>query len=168
MEKEVDSYRYVSRLTGRIIRSWTKDGPPADFPWTPLEKPLAECTVALISSAGIALHTDQPFDQEGERQNPWWGDPSYRRIPQDTTEKEVGIYHLHVNPRYALQDLNCMMPLQRLQELAEQGEIGRAAPTHYSMMGYILRPETLLQETAPAMIADLQSEDVDVVVLVPV
>lgn len=168
MTREVDSYRYVSRLTGRIIRNWVKDGPPANFPWTPLEKPLSACTVALISSGGVSLTTDQPFDQEGERQNPWWGDPSYRRIPHDTTEKDIIISHLHINPQYAYKDLNCMFPLQRLQELELLGEIGQSAPTHYSIMGYILRPDTLIHETTPKLIADLHAEEVDAVVLVPV
>jgi hypothetical protein len=43
----------------------------------------------LLSSAGIALKDDQPFDQEGERQNPWWGDPTYRVLPKTATEKDV-------------------------------------------------------------------------------
>lgn len=166
--KEVDSYRFVSRLTGRIIRNWVKDGPPADIPWTPLARPLADCTVALISSAGVALKTDSPFDQEGERQNPWWGDPSYRRIPRDATENDVTISHLHINTAHPQQDINCVFPLQRLLELEAMGEIGRSAPTHYSIMGYILRPETLIEETTPQIIADLQAENVDVVALFPV
>ncbi len=35
------------------------------------------------------------------------------------------------------------------------------------MMGYILQPETLLKETAPAIIHNLRAERADVVVLVP-
>jgi hypothetical protein len=53
-----------------------------EIPWTPLSKPLADSTVALLSSVGLALKTDRPFDQEGERRNPWWGDPSYRILPR--------------------------------------------------------------------------------------
>jgi D-proline reductase (dithiol) PrdB len=167
MEKQVDSYRFISGLTRRMIKSWIDLEKPRPIPWTPLAKPLSQCCVALFSSAGIALKTDRPFDQDGERRNPWWGDPSYRSLPKTATEKDVCVYHLHVDPRYAEQDLNCLFPLQRLQGLEQAGEIGRLAPRHYSIMGYILQPAELLEKTTPAIISNLKEDDVDVVVLVP-
>ncbi len=168
MNKEVDSFRFTSRFTERIVKSWVKREQVTEIPWTPLAKPLEQSTLAFISTAGIAMHGDQPFDQEGERQDPWWGDPTFRQIPQTASADDIEIYHLHVDPRYAKEDLNCLLPLQRAQELVVKAEIGRLAPTHYSIMGYILRPRVLLEETTPAIIAQLQQEGVDVVVLVPV
>jgi D-proline reductase (dithiol) PrdB len=167
MDKQVDSYRFISGLTRRMIKSWIDLEKPRPIPWTPLTKPLSQFVVALLSSAGIALKTDRPFDQEGERQNPWWGDPSYRSLPKTATEKDVRVYHLHVDPRYAEQDLNSLFPLQRLQELEQAGEIGHSAPRHYSIMGYILQPAELLEKTIPAMIRNLKEDGADVVVLVP-
>jgi D-proline reductase (dithiol) PrdB len=167
MTETVDSYRFISGITKRMIRSWISAERPREIPWTPLAKPLADCTVSLISTAGIALKTDQPFDQEGERRNPWWGDPSYRILPVSATSQDVRLYHLHIDPSYAEQDLNCLFPLGRLQELAQTREVGRAAPRHYSTMGYILRPEQLLAETVPALIRNLKEDYADVVVLVP-
>ena len=149
MDKTADSYRFISGITKRMIKSWISMERPREIPWTPLAKPWSECTVSLISSAGIALKTDRPFDQEGERRNPWWGDPSYRILPSATTSQDVRLYHLHIDPSWAEQDLNCLFPLGRLQELAQVGEIGRMAARHYSIMGYILRPEQFLAETAP-------------------
>lgn len=167
MDKQVDSYRFISGITKRMIKNWIGMEKPRPIPWTPLPRPLAGCTVALISSAGIALKTDRPFNQEGERQNPWWGDPSYRILPKAATAQDVRLYHLHIDPRYAEQDLNCLFPLQRLQELEQSGEIGRAALRHYSIMGYILQPAVLLVETTPAIIRNLKEDQVDVVILVP-
>jgi D-proline reductase (dithiol) PrdB len=167
MDRPVDSYRFISGITKRMIKSWISMEQPRAIPWTPLAKPLADCTVALLSSAGVALKTDRPFDQEGERRNPWWGDPSYRVVPNTAASQDVRLYHLHIDPSYAEQDLNCLFPIQRLRELAASGEIGRAAPRHYSTMGYILRPEQLLAETAPALIRNLREDFADVVVLVP-
>ena len=167
MAKAVDSKRFLSGITKRLVKSWIKLETPREIPWTPLAKPLSDCTVALISSGGLALKTDRPFDQEGERQNPWWGDPSYRVIPRTATEEDVNIYHLHVDPAFVTQDLNCLLPLQRLAEMEAAGEIGRAAPSHYSFMGYTVQPEALLQESTPAIIDHLQNEEVDVVVLIP-
>lgn len=167
METQVNSYRFITGLTRRMVKNWIKIETPRPIPWTPLPKPLAECTVAMISSGGIALKTDVPFDQNGERENPWWGDPSYRILPQKTTAEDIRVYHLHVNPSFAEQDLNCLFPLERLLDLEEAGEIGRSASSHYSYMGYILEPESLLEESVPDIIGHLQADEVDVVILVP-
>lgn len=168
MTKTVDSYRFITGIARRMIKNWARMEKPRPIPWTPLDKPLSECTVALLSSAGIALRNDTPFDQEGERQNPWWGDPSYRILPKTATQEQVRLYHLHIDPAYAEQDLNCLFPLQRLQEMEDSGRIGRSSPRHYSIMGYILNPQVLLNETVPAIIRDLKEDQADVVVLVPV
>ena len=137
MEKTVDSYRYLSGMSKRMVKNWIKLENPRPIPWTPLPRPLSECTVALISTAGLALKTDAPFDQEGERRNPWWGDPSYRVLPRTATEADVeSHHHLHIDPSFARRDLNCLFPILRLNELAEAGVIGRAASRHYSFMGY--------------------------------
>jgi D-proline reductase (dithiol) PrdB len=165
--KQVDSYRFLDRSTKKLVQAWIGLETPREIPWTPLSKPLEESTVALISSAGLALKTDRPFDQEGERQNPWWGDPSYRLLPRTATEEDVRLYHLHIHPRVAEQDLNTILPLQPLLELEDGGEIGCSAANHYSFMGYILEPRVLLEESTPAMIRHMQRDGVDVVVLVP-
>jgi D-proline reductase (dithiol) PrdB len=167
MTKTVDSYRFISGITRRMIKNWINMEQPRPIPWTPLSKPLSECTVTLLSSAGIALKTDRPFDQDGERRNPWWGDPSYRILPKNATQEDVRLYHMHIDPSYAEQDLNCLFPLEHLQEMERRGRIGRMAPRHYSIMGYILNPEELLCETVPALIRNLKEDLTDVVVLVP-
>jgi len=164
----IDSYRYVDFATRQIMKAWTGRQEPGEIPFAPLAKPLRECTVALLSTAGIARTDDRPFDQEGERRNPWWGDPSYRRIPLGTTEKDIRIYHLHIDPRFGETDLDVVLPMRRLAELAAEGVVGRPAPTHYSTMGYILDPAELVEKTAPAIAASMHDEHVDAVVLVPV
>ena len=166
MNKTVDSYKFIGGITKRMIQTWIKMETPREIPWTPLAKPFSECRVTLLSSGGIALKTDRPFDQEGERQNPWWGDPSYRIIPRGTKAEEIKLYHLHVDPDSET-DLNSLLPIDRLIELETEGEIGSAAQSHYSTMGYNLQPQVLLQETVPAIIRNLRDEEVDVVVLVP-
>jgi D-proline reductase (dithiol) PrdB len=169
--KQVDSYRFLDRLTQKLVQSWTEleaeRGSHAKIPWAPLSRPLAHSTVALISSAGLALKTDRPFDQEGERQNPWWGDPSYRILPRRATSQDVALYHLHIHPRVVERDLNTLLPLQRLLELEDDGEIGRSAAHHYSFMGYILQPQVLLEESTPAMIEHMRGDGVNVVILIP-
>ena len=172
MGDQVDSFRFLDFATKKVVEGWIAKGTPEEVvggsPWAPLGKSQEECTVAIISSGGIALKSDTPFDQEGERKNPWWGDPSYRVIPRTATEEEVEIYHLHVDVNFGRQDLDCVLPLRRLAELEEAGEIGRVAPRHYSFMGYIIDPSALLQDSAPAIIEHLQEDQVDLVLLVPI
>ena len=114
MTRVVDSYRFLDGITRKLVRSWIKLETPREIPWTELSKPLSECTVALISSGGIALKTDRPFDQEGERRNPWWGDPSYRIVPNTVKTEDVRVYHMHINPHPTESDLNCLLPIERL------------------------------------------------------
>jgi D-proline reductase (dithiol) PrdB len=164
----IDSYKFVDFATRQIMKAWAARQEPGEIPFTPMRKLLRECTVALVSTAGIARNDDRPFDQEGERRNPWWGDPSFRRIPFGTTERDIRVHHLHIDPKFGEQDLDVLLPMRRLAELAEQGMVGRVAPTHYSFMGYILDPTALMEQSAPAIAACLHDEHVDAVVLVPV
>lgn len=163
----IDSYRYLDFISRQVIQAWVGREKPRPIPWTPMRKPLAKSAVALISTAGIALHSDVPFDQDGERKNPWWGDPSYRVVPHGTTEAEVELYHLHIDTHFGKEDLDVVLPTHRLEELVREGVVGRSAHSHYSMMGYILRPRVLEEETAPAIAAKMNEEGVDAAVLIP-
>jgi D-proline reductase (dithiol) PrdB len=163
----IDSYRFLDFASRQVMKAWTARERPGVVPFTPLVKPLAECVVALVSTAGIARHDDRPFDQEGERRNPWWGDPSFREIPLGTTERDVRLYHLHIDPRFGEADLDVVLPMRRLSELVQQRVVGRSASRHYSIMGYILDPDVLVRETAPAIAARMHDDGVDVAALVP-
>jgi len=150
-----------------MVKTWAKLEPVPGIPWTPLDKPLSDCTVVLISSAALALKDDTPFDQEIEQKNPWISDPSYRVLPADTRTGDVTLYHLHVAPQFVDADLNVLLPLERFEELVQCGEIGSLAKSHYSFTGYTLDPAELLEISTPAIIRNLRDEAVDVVVLVP-
>ena len=52
-----------------------------------------------------------------------------------------------------------------LHELA--GEIGRSAPSHFSIMGYLLDPTEMLERSIPEIIRRMRTEQVDVVLLAP-
>ncbi len=165
----IDSYRFLDFATRQIIKAWAKREAQEKrpIPWMPMAKPLAECAVALLTTAGVARRDDIPFDQERERQNPWWGDPTYRTVSQGTTEAEVRLYHLHIDPRFGQEDLDVVLPMRRLSELASEGIVGRPADTHYSIMGYQLRPQVLESETAPAIALEMKARGVDAAALVP-
>jgi D-proline reductase (dithiol) PrdB len=163
----IDSYRFLDFATRQVMKAWAAREKPGKIPFTPLTKPMGECTVALLSTAGIARNDDRPFDQEHERRDPWWGDPGFRVIPPGTTERDVRIYHLHIDPRFGEADLDVVLPMRRLAELAQERVVGRPAPAHYSIMGYILEPTVLVNETAPAIAEPMRRDGVDAAALVP-
>jgi D-proline reductase (dithiol) PrdB len=166
-EMAIDSYRFLDFASRQIMKAWAARQGHGVIPFTPLPKALRDCTVALVCTAGVARNDDRPFDQEGERRDPWWGDPSFRAIPLGTTEKDVRLYHLHIDPRFGEADLDVVLPMRRLAELASEGVVGRPAPTHYSVMGYILEPKELVEKTAPAITELMRAEHVDAAALVP-
>jgi D-proline reductase (dithiol) PrdB len=154
------------------LRVWiSKDIPNQPFsgkiPWTPLEKSISETTFTLMTSAGISMKSDPPFDMEGEKAQPTWGDPSYRQIPKTANENDIEVNHLHVNTAYIKQDLNVMLPLARFQEFEQEGFIGKLAPTCYSYYGYQMDPTVLLTETMPQVAEKMRQESVEAVLLTP-
>ncbi len=163
----IDSYRFLDFASRQIMKAWADRQESGPIPFAPLAKPLHECTVALVSTAGVARNDDRPFDQEGERRDPWWGDPTFRAIPLGTTEKDVRLYHLHIDTRFGEADLDVVLPMRRLTDLCAEGVVGRPASTHYSMMGYILDASELVEKTAPAIAERMRAERVDAAALVP-
>jgi len=167
--REVDSWRFLPPSLARLLKARLDAAPPVtDIPFSPLTEPLVSARIALLSTAGVSCPPDPPFDMDGERANPMWGDPSWRRIPATATAADVEVNHLHVDTTYAQQDLNVVLPLQRLAELVAVGEVGSMAPTHYSVMGYQLDATTQLTESAPAIAASMRAENVTGAVLAPV
>ena len=134
-------------------------------PWTPLPKPLAECRVALVTSAALVAPGQQPFDASVRG-----GDPSFRVVGG---EADVGsLRETHRSDSFdhggIRSDGNLALPLDRLRELAACGRIGSVAPRHLSCMGSITAPGRLVRTTAPAAARGLAHDGVDVALLVPV
>ena len=123
-------------------------------------RPLAESKVALITTSGIHRRTDPPFRP---------GVPDYRLIPSDVDFGELVMTHVSANfDRSAFQqDPNVMLPLERLHELCDAGEIGEVSAWHYSFMGAI--PSPLMLEGVGVAVGKLLANDgVDAAVLLPV
>lgn len=119
---------------------------------------LNERRVALISTAGLRRRDDRPFTDYAS---------DYRILP---IEKRDEIIQDHLNASHDrsgyLQDLNTIFPLDRLNEMATNNEIGSVAGYHYSFMG-ATRVESLEPE-ARKLANILKSDQVDTVLLCPV
>ncbi len=65
-----------------------------------------------------------------------------------------------------VQDLNVVLPIDRLKEKAVNGEIGSVARYHYSFMG--ASPPQAMQGAAQQLAKNLRDDEVDGLILVPV
>jgi D-proline reductase (dithiol) PrdB len=135
------------------------------IPWVPLKKPLAQCRLALVSSAGFVLPDQEPFDATIRG-----GDVSFREIPASADVRTLIESHRsevfdHSGIR---QDPNVAFPIDRIRELAARGRIGSVNRRHLSFMGSITAPGRLIQQTARPAARLLVEDAVDLALVVPV
>jgi D-proline reductase (dithiol) PrdB len=133
-----------------------------EAPFTPLAKPLAECRVALLTTAGAHLDDQPPFHTETVA-----GDQSYRIIPDGADLTRMRFSHTHYDTSSAEKDTNVVLPIDRLHELVESGRIGSSSPVHIGMMGFNPDPSAVADDLAPAVAGVLRDAEVDVAILVP-
>lgn len=128
-------------------------------PWIE-PKPLAESTIALISTAGLHRRSDIPFNA---------GAVDYRILPGDVDFADVVMSHVSTNfDRSAFQrDPNIWFPLDRLREMAAKGEIGGVSRWHYTFMGAQTN-HLALRDAGEEVGRLLAADEVDVVLMVPV
>ncbi len=167
-EKIVDGFRFLPPGLTAWVRKFIPD---EDFkgyiPWTPMAKPMSQTTIALVTSAGISLKTDPPFDMEREKKEPIWGDRSYRTIPRGTTEKDIEVNHLHINTNWIKQDINVILSLARMAEFEKEKIIGRLAPTAYSFYGFQWQSTDFLKEAIEPISKKMKLEGVETVLITP-
>ncbi len=136
--------------------------------WRPgacLTKPLKEARIALVTTAGLYLPDQIPFDQSFRHD-----DCSYREIPWGTPVDmlQIGQSSDAFDHSGIEADRNLTLPLDRLQELIEGGSVGEAAPRHFSIMGSIIAPARLISDSGPEIARKLCEDQVDGVLLAPV
>ena len=167
-ERVVDGFRFLPPGLKAWIRTFIpEEAFKGTIPWTPLSKSLSRTTLGLVTSAGISLKSDPPFDMEQEKRDPLRGDRSFRALPKGTTEKEIEVNHLHINTSYIKQDLNVIFPLGRMAEFEAEGIIGRLAPHAYSFYGFQWQNNDFLKEAIEPISRGMKEEGVEAVLLTP-
>lgn len=131
--------------------------------------PLNKARVALLTSGGLYLKDRQPsFDLDHERQDPFWGDPSYRLIPRDVSPSEIAVAHLHLNHDDIVADFNVALPLEVFAEFEHEGRIGALAHDNYSFMGYQGRSTTAWRDIyGPELVRRLLADHINLLILAP-
>jgi len=169
-EGECEPYRFLEEALTELLRSLVQYEPVVeDIPWAPVSKPLPASRISVVSTAGLSMVGDEPFDMETEKKRPSWGDPTWRRLRRDVTTDTIQAHHLHIDTSHLLRDLDVCFPVPLLRQLAAEGVIGEVAPSHYSIMGYQGPNLRRLQEQSCGPIARaMVEEQVDLALLVPV
>lgn len=127
------------------------------IPYTPFDRDLSDTTIALVSTAGVHLKSQEPYNVEG--------DASYRVIPSDTPASELMVTHDHYDHSEADRDINCVFPIDRLRELVADGTIKGLNPEFFGMMGYTLRMKAVIDETGPEIARRLEHSATELVLL---
>ena len=124
--------------------------------WTS-PSPSAQRRVSIVTTAAISKRGDKPFS---------WLARDHRVFHK--TDRDLVMTHVAVEfDRSAWQqDLNVIVPLDRLEEMAQAGEIGSVADEHYSFMG-AADPVTM-EKSAREVAKRMKLEGVDTVFLIPI
>jgi D-proline reductase (dithiol) PrdB len=134
-------------------------------PFVPLERPLSETRLAVVSSAGFVAPGQPGFDPRVRG-----GDWSFREIPGDLDLARLTEHHRSdaFDHRGITRDPNLALPLDRLRELVRAGRLGGLASTHYSFMGSLTAVGRFVRDTAPEIARRLRAQGVDAALVVPV
>ncbi len=153
-----------SSLSRLLIRSFRPSAIEDEIPWAPLSRPLSQCRVALVTTAGVHHVDQEPFDMADSN-----GDPSFRVIEAARPLDNLKITHDYYDHADADKDINVVFPIERLHEFAAQGIIGSVSDVHIGFMGHIVgqHVRTLTEKTAPEAARILKGAGVDVVLLTP-
>lgn len=128
--------------------------------FTPLDKPLSQARVAIVTSASLHRPDQERFGQ---------ADTSFRAFDRADRNLILGHWSPNFDHSGFQADLNVVYPVDRLEELAADGVIGDVAPRHFAFAGN--QPDTVSEirlDTGPACAAELIADGVDVVILTPV
>ena len=162
----MDYIKYVPLLTEKYRSlgfpnyDWSKND---TSPFVPVKKPLEESRISLVASSGIFRDDQEPFEPDG-----WPVDEvGIRLIPKDTDGKRLKLYYNYYDHRDAVKDINCVYPVDRLQEFEEEGFIGELAPTLISLgMGRTYRRSLIYKNLVPKVTEILHDQGVDGVIVV--
>lgn len=161
----MEPVRYVELLNQRYQQQgfppyeWTVNEPGAI---TPLDKPLSECRVSMLTSGGVS-HCSMPEWDAFAR-----NDFRLDTVDPASTGTDFAVNDSYYDTADAQQDVNTVFPIERLRELADDGTIGSVSPRLWSgFMGRIYKRSHVNDVAGPAFAEELHADEVDLVLLVP-
>jgi D-proline reductase (dithiol) PrdB len=157
--KYVDALNNHYRAMGNPPYRWTVN---ESAPLHRLNKALKDCTVSLLTSGGVSQCAMPAFNPDARN------DHRLDAIDQNTAADDFQIHDSYYDHRDAEQDINCIFPIERLRELAANGEVGQVSERLWSgFMGRIYNRSKVMEESAPAFAAALREDNVDLLIAAP-
>ena len=136
-----------------------------DVPFARLKKPLAQSTVALVSTSDVAVRED---DNETPKGDPAILVGNVYSIPSDIPSERLYTHQEHYDRAAThLDDVNTYFPITRLHELVAEGKIGKLAARAHGVYTAYSQRKTLTID-APEVLKRCREDGVDAVVLTPV
>jgi D-proline reductase (dithiol) PrdB len=136
----------------------------AEAPFQPLEKPLAQCCVALITTA--APHQPSKGDQGPGA--PYNAAAKFYAVysGESAVDHDLRISHLAIDRAHTTgEDTNTWFPLAQLRRCAAVGRIGEVAPRFHGMPTNRSH-RTTLEKDCPELLARYRGDRVDAAILV--
>ena len=134
-------------------------------PFARLAKPAKESRFALITTGGYSIEgVHEPFTGMPDFSD---ATPLVHTVPVDVDRSKLGIKHMGYDHRFAKEDINVNLPLDRLSELEKAGEIGKIIGDTEVVMGLIPNVTPLVEQTIPALVEKFRSDSVEAALLVP-
>ncbi len=127
-----------------------------------LKKPLSECRLGFVSTAGVQRKGTLPFDVVHPI-----GDYSFRRVPSNSNTDDLEIHQLKYPTDGANRDLNVVFPIDRLRELVDVGTVNSVADNFYTFIGYNMDARHLERTLAEDLADAMEDERVDIVLAAP-
>ena len=146
------------------IRARVADIPTPEFSDTPVvvAPPLTEAKVAIVTTAGLKAAGEAALWQPT--------DGSFTVLAGSDRDVQLSHFSPNFDRTGFAADINVVYPVDRLHEMAANGEIGSVADRHVSFMGaqFDATFSTILLDTGPAAAHVLLDQEVDVVLLTPI
>lgn len=131
-------------------------------PFTPARRALPMLNLALITSAGAYIDGTDPFDTKASG-----GDVNFREIPVEIEAEDLRYSARGYDPSAVGEDMNSLIPLNRLFEFESNGIIGQLNPVFWSFCGYIPDAARLNDEMLPRLVERVRRYEVQAALLIP-
>ena len=134
-------------------------------PFIRLGKPLSQARVGLLTTGGYSIEGQhEPFTGLADFSG---AAPETHVVPLDADGSQFRIDHRGYDHRFAEEDYNANLPLDRLREMVADGEIGSVANDTLVLMGLIPNLKPLIEQTIPQIVGRFRSDGVEAALLVP-
>ena len=155
---------YIENITKKYLSlgyepyEWFE--PRGKTPFVPLEKPLSESVIGLLTTSGAYFVGQKAFHYKD--------DTSVRLIPKEINRSQLRFSHITENylenPR---KDSRCIFPLHQLLLLEKKKVIKEVAANSLSCMGGIYSKRRVQEELAPSIYKNFKDQKIDIALLVP-